>query len=70
MVTIKQNSEPNQLTYSEKSSLVRFEKVQGRLPFTRSSLLQVSPVQCVQSRYFIVTPRKCSYIHTSTVNIK
>jgi hypothetical protein len=35
------------------SSLVWFEKVQGRLPFTCSPLLQVSPVQCTQSCYFI-----------------
>jgi hypothetical protein len=56
MVTLKQSSEANQLTWRDESSLVRFENFQGRLLFTRSPLQQVSPVQCVQSRYFIATP--------------
>jgi hypothetical protein len=38
-------------------SIVPFEKVQGLLPFGRSPLLEVSPVQCAQSRYFIATSR-------------
>jgi hypothetical protein len=45
MVTLKQSSEANQMTWTDKSSLVR-------LPFTRSPLLQVSLVQCAQPRYF------------------
>jgi hypothetical protein len=57
MVTLKQSSEANQLIYRDEPSLDRFEKVQDRLPFTRSPLLQISPVQCAQSRYFIATPR-------------
>jgi hypothetical protein len=57
MVTLKQSSEANQLTQRDKSSLIRFEKLQGRLPITRSPLLQVSTVQCTQSRYFIAAPR-------------
>jgi hypothetical protein len=43
-------------TDTDESNLVRFEKVQGRLPFTRSSLLHASLVQCAQSCYFLATP--------------
>jgi hypothetical protein len=57
MVTLKQSSDANQLTQRDKPSLVRFEKVQGRLPFTCFPLLQASPVQCTQSHYFITRPR-------------
>jgi hypothetical protein len=56
MAPLKQSSEANKPSQRDESSLVRFEKFQGRLPFTRSPLLQVSPVQCAQSRYFIATP--------------
>jgi hypothetical protein len=44
-------------TYTDESSLVLFEKLQIRLPITRSPLLQVSTVECAQSRCFIAAPR-------------
>jgi hypothetical protein len=56
-VTLMQCPEANQLIRRDESSLLRFMKLQGRLPFSRPPLLQVSPVECAQSRYLIATPR-------------
>jgi hypothetical protein len=54
-VTLEENSDADQLI--ESPSLVRFEKLQGRLAFTRSPLLHASPVECAQSRHLIATFR-------------
>jgi hypothetical protein len=51
-ITLKQSS-TNQLIQRDKSSLIWFEKLQGRLPCIWFPFLQVSPVKCTQSPYLI-----------------
>jgi hypothetical protein len=48
------------MTKGDRPSLVRFKELQGRLPFIRSPLLQISLVEYTQSHYLTATPHTSS----------